>query len=63
MTCYLCNHSDFLIRQGSVRDNPSLQIHECTNCGLVALSSFQHIQPSHYEESGMHGKDLLAFES
>ena len=63
MTCYICNHSDFLVRQGSVRDNPSLQIHECVNCGLVTLSSFQHIQHGHYESSGMHGEELPSIES
>jgi len=57
-TCYLCGHSDFSRRSGSVRDATSLQILECGNCGLVALSSLQHIQDSHYANSGMHG-DLL----
>ena len=63
MTCYLCNHPDFSVRKGAVRDNPSLQIIECTNCGLVALSSLQHIQPGHYEDSGMHGDALPSIES
>ena len=53
MTCYLCNHPDFSVRKGAVRDNPSLQIIECTNCSLVALSSLQYIQAGHYEDSGM----------
>ena len=53
MTCYLCNHPDFSVRKGAVRDNPSLQIIEYTNCGLVALSSLQYIQAGHYEDSGM----------
>jgi hypothetical protein len=63
MKCYLCSHSDFHILPGSVRDNPSLQICECVNCGLVALSSFQHIEPGHYEESGMHDEGLPSIES
>jgi len=63
MTCYLCNHPDFSVRKGAVRDNPSLQIIECTNCGLVALSSLQHIQAGHYEDSGMHGDALPSIES
>jgi len=63
MTCYLCNHPDFSVRKGAVRDNPSLQIIECTNCSLVALSSLQHIQAGHYEESGMHGDALPSIES
>lgn len=63
MTCYLCNHPDFSVRKGAVRDDPSLQIIECTNCGLVALSSLQHIRVGHYEDSGMHGDDLPSIES
>lgn len=63
MTCYLCNHHAFSIRKGAVRDNPNLQILECNNCGLVALSSLQHIQAGHYENSGMHGGTLPLIES
>jgi len=63
MSCYLCNHPNFSVRNGSVRDDASLQIIECTNCGLVALSSVQHIQASHYEDSGMHGDALPSIES
>jgi 2-polyprenyl-3-methyl-5-hydroxy-6-metoxy-1,4-benzoquinol methylase len=63
MTCYLCNHPDFRVRKGAVRDDQSLQIIECTNCGLVALSSLQHIQDGHYEDSGMHGDALPPMES
>lgn len=63
MACYLCNHADFSVRKGAVRDAPSLQILECTNCGLVALSSLEHIRDGHYEASGMHGDDLPSIES
>lgn len=63
MTCYLCNHSDFSVRKGAVRDAPSLRILECINCGLVMLSSLQHIQDGHYEGSGMHGGNLPSIES
>ena len=55
MNCYLCNSTSFSIRKGRVRDAPDLNILECTNCGLVTLSSLEHIQPGFYEESGMHG--------
>ncbi len=63
MNCYICNHSDFRFRQGGVRDNPELLIHECINCGLVALNSFEHIKHGHYENSGMHGEELPSIES
>ena len=38
-----------------VRDSPSLGILECQRCGLVTLSSLEHIRSGHYEDSGMHG--------
>lgn len=63
MNCYLCNHGSFSTRKGAVRDNPTLQIFECNNCGLVSLSSLQHIQAGHYENSGMHGDTLPSIES
>ncbi len=63
MNCYLCDNSNFETRKGAVRDNTSLQILECVSCGLVSLSSNQHIEDSHYEDSGMHGKTLPSIES
>jgi len=48
---------------GIVRDDPSLEIVECRNCGLVTLSSLEHIRDGHYEDSGMHGVDLPSMES
>ena len=63
MNCYLCDTSDFSLRKGTVRDNPSLKILECSNCGLVVLDSQQHIQAGHYEESGMHGDEMPSIES
>lgn len=62
-TCYLCGHSNYHLRKGVVRDDPSMQIRECENCSMVMLGSFQHIQTGHYEESGMHGDEKLSIES
>ena len=63
MICYLCNHSEFKFRKGAVRDDPALQILECPNCGLVMLSSREHIRDGHYEESGMYGAEIPSIES
>ncbi|HHT9112396.1 MAG TPA: class I SAM-dependent methyltransferase [Candidatus Wunengus sp. YC65] len=63
MACYLCNRTDFSFRKGIVRDDPSLRILECNGCGLVSLSSSQHIQTGLYEDSGMHGDDVPSIES
>ncbi len=57
--CYLCDGTEFNKRPGSVRDKPELEVFECVSCGLVFLSSFEHIVDSFYENSGMHGKDTL----
>jgi len=54
-SCYLCGNKDFRKRSGEVRDNPALEIMECTTCGLVFLSSFSHIKNGFYESSRMHG--------
>lgn len=63
MICYLCNSSNFLTRNGAVRDNPSLKIVECTQCGLVMLDSFQHINADHYADSHMHDNDSKSVEA
>jgi len=57
--CYLCGGTKFKKRPGSVRDRPELEVFECASCGLVFLSSFDHIGDRFYEDSGMHGKDDL----
>lgn len=58
MRCYLCGNDKFSPRRGRVRDDPAMEVLECSKCGLVFLSSFAHITPDHYRNSGMHGKDL-----
>jgi len=57
--CYLCGGTKFNKRPGSVRDRSELEIFECASCGLVFLSSFDHIRDGFYESSEMHGKDAL----
>lgn len=52
--CYLCGGNSHRER-GAARDNPGLKVLECTNCGLVFLRSFDHIDAAHYESSAMHG--------
>lgn len=52
--CYLCGCEDFAVRPGKVRDKADLQVLQCANCGLVRLSSFDHIKADFYAASGMH---------
>jgi len=56
--CYLCGSVKFDKRSGSVRDNPELEVFECASCGLVFLSSFDHIIDGFYKSSEMHGEKV-----
>jgi 2-polyprenyl-3-methyl-5-hydroxy-6-metoxy-1,4-benzoquinol methylase len=63
VSCYLCDGPEFVVRDGVVRDAPELQVQECVSCGLVMLSSTEHIKVGHYEASGMHGNAVPSIES
>lgn len=52
--CYLCASRSLVKRQGAVRDHTRLKILECKKCGLVFLSSFEHINERFYRDSKMH---------
>lgn len=56
--CYLCGGKESRKRPGRVRDNADLEIYECRSCGLVFLSSFDHIHDHFYESSGMHDGEV-----
>ena len=56
--CYNCNSNKFFFREGKVRDNNELKIIECETCGLVFLSSHEHINDEFYNDSQMHGNEL-----
>lgn len=57
--CYLCGASIFEKRPGKVRDNSKLDILECVSCGLVFLSSSNHIVDSFYKDSRMHQENEI----
>lgn len=52
--CMLCGSATYHIRKGHARDNTALIPLECTECGLVTLSSHTHIDNNFYAESHMH---------
>jgi len=58
MSCYLCKSDKYSKRTGSVRDKPDIDVLECSDCGLVYLSSLEHTQDQHYEGSGMHDGEV-----
>lgn len=57
--CNVCGCTEYKKRTGKVRDQEKLLIYECINCGLVFLSSFDHITDKYYEESNMHGNIVV----
>lgn len=55
MKCYLCENNDFELVHKGTRDNDNIDVLRCKKCGLVFLSSFQHVHNDFYESSGMFG--------
>lgn len=53
MNCYLCNSTSHKKISKSVRDISNVSVLRCNNCGLVYLSSFDHIDNNFYENSSM----------
>lgn len=52
--CYLCGNTELKIIHKGTRDRKDLDVLKCPKCGLVCLSSFDHINNNFYEDSGMH---------
>jgi len=50
--CYLCNGDASTLHVG-VRDNNDIDVLQCTKCGLVFLSSFEHINNELYCDDQM----------
>lgn len=42
MTCPLCGNDTYKTRKEGVRDNPEINVLECTHCGLVYLSHYEY---------------------
>jgi SAM-dependent methyltransferase len=59
--CYLCDCMEHRSRPGKVRDDASLEIFECQDCGLVFLSRTK-LPEGFYEQSSMHGGVLQPVE-
>ncbi|MDF2472552.1 MAG: methyltransferase [Anaerocolumna sp.] len=58
--CFLCNNKDIEVIHYGTRDNNNLNVLRCKNCGLVFLSSFDHIHGDFYENSGMFESERLS---
>jgi hypothetical protein len=57
MNSYLCNSTSIATRNGKLHGATDLKTMECTDCGLITLSSLKHIKVGFYEDSGMHGTE------
>lgn len=53
MACYICGNNKTEQVKGKVRDIPELKILKCTECGLVYLENFNHIDKDYYKEGNM----------
>ena len=60
MKCLLCDSKSIKTRSGKVRDNESIKILECDNCGFVYLDNQKHIKSDFYQNSGMHSENLIS---
>ena len=58
MECYLCGSKKTIKRKGHPRDNKLISILECSECGLVFLDNFDHIDENFYQESNMHNDEF-----
>lgn len=48
--CFLCSSNGNTIVHKGVRDNHDIDVLKCVDCGLVYLSSFEHINEGFYED-------------
>lgn len=56
--CYLCEEKGSDTIHYGTRDNPDINVLKCRNCGLVFLSSKDHMDNAFYEDSHMVGDDM-----
>ena len=58
--CYLCGSAHHSQIADRIRDRDDIAVLKCDDCGLVFLSSFDHITENFYKESKIHkGKSSL----
>lgn len=61
MNCYLCGEDNAKCIHEGTRDIQDLKVMKCQNCGLVFLSSFNHMSDEFYETSGMQNNSKINF--
>jgi 2-polyprenyl-3-methyl-5-hydroxy-6-metoxy-1,4-benzoquinol methylase len=60
--CYLCEGTQISVHAETVFKAPNLIVLKCSSCGLIFLSSHEHINEDYYQDSGMHQDDTDLFE-
>lgn len=58
INCYICGSNQQDVIHKGVRDKEDINVLKCSNCGLVFLSDFSHIDNQFYEDSNMHQKNF-----
>jgi 2-polyprenyl-3-methyl-5-hydroxy-6-metoxy-1,4-benzoquinol methylase len=61
-SCPLCKSTNITRRDVTIRGNSQVKLMDCLDCTLAFLSSFEHISPSHYENSGMWDESAINIE-
>ena len=51
--CHICSCEETITVCSSTRDISEINVLKCTSCGTVFLDSFEHIDDTFYEKSGM----------
>ena len=51
--CQLCGNRNIQLLHKGTRDNPNVNVLKCMECGLIFLSTFEHIHNGFYENSKM----------
>ncbi|ECP7610354.1 class I SAM-dependent methyltransferase [Campylobacter jejuni] len=60
MKCYLCGSENHFKREGKVRDDESINILECSECGLVFLDK-QKTNDEYYKNDSMLSSDFFKY--
>ena len=56
--CYFCGGNDYSCIHQGTRDLPEVDVIMCKGCGLITLSSFDHIVDNFYHDSKMHNETM-----
>lgn len=62
MRCIICGNETFKMFHQGTRDNPEIDVMQCTKCMSLQLSSFSQIEEGYYEDGKMHKNQYSALQ-